>query len=128
MSILASSFSVIAFSTGAAIVSFFLIRHTYRYLAQQRREEGNAMPERVARGDPGHNQRADMLSAEVARCQVQLHEISRDMMGELDTKMSALQALIRLADESTARLESAIHRAERLAACKPSESSEPENT
>jgi hypothetical protein len=43
-----------------------------------------------------------------------MHETARDLKGELDSKMGALQALIRLAKEETTRLEAAIAEAKQL--------------
>ncbi len=45
---------------------------------------------------------------------VQLHELGREISSRIDAKLSALQHLIRLADEATAGLEQALHRARDL--------------
>jgi hypothetical protein len=43
-----------------------------------------------------------------------MHETARHLKAELDSKMSALQAILRIASEASARLEAAIAQAERL--------------
>lgn len=110
MWILASSGSLIGFSLGTAVVGFFLIRHARQRFARQSGDVWNGSP--AARSE-GHvpQQSVRGLSSEVARGQVQLHETARELMGQLDTKMRALQVLMRMADESCRRLEAAVERA-----------------
>ena len=48
------------------------------------------------------------------RWQVEMHETARDLKGELDSKMGALQQLIGMARTESDRLEAAIARAEQL--------------
>lgn len=45
-------------------------------------------------------------SAEVRRWEVNMHELARDLSAQLDSKMVALQQLMRMADERIAQLES----------------------
>ncbi len=49
---------------------------------------------------------------EINRWQVEMYELSREMKGELDTKMAVLQILIRNASEAAERLEQALAQAE----------------
>lgn len=51
---------------------------------------------------------------EYVQWEVSMYETARDLKAELDTKMMALQALVRMAQEETARLQAAIRRAEQL--------------
>ncbi len=51
---------------------------------------------------------------EILRWQVEMHETARELKAELESKMLALQSLIRLADERSEKLEGAIRRAESL--------------
>lgn len=48
---------------------------------------------------------------DVARWQVEMHDLTRDLSAQLDSKMGALQHLIRQASEETERLERAIAKA-----------------
>jgi flagellar biosynthesis/type III secretory pathway M-ring protein FliF/YscJ len=48
--------------------------------------------------------------AELLRWQVQMHETARDLKAELDSKMSALQALVRMARQECQRLEELLDR------------------
>jgi hypothetical protein len=46
----------------------------------------------------------------MAQWEVQMHEIARELSGRLDSKMAALEQLIREADRAAARLEAAAER------------------
>jgi len=46
--------------------------------------------------------------------EVEMHDLARQLKGEIDTKMQALQGFIRMADEAAARLDAAVDRAESL--------------
>jgi hypothetical protein len=100
----------VAFALGAAIVSFFLIRHSRRYLSRA----GTSSTRPATTKPESPDETRITTSTDVMRGQVQLHDMARELMGQLDSKMSALQALIRLANEAAARLEAAADRAERL--------------
>ncbi len=43
-----------------------------------------------------------------------MHELSRDLSGQLDTKIRIVQQLVLRAEDQTARLEAALQRAEQL--------------
>ncbi len=51
---------------------------------------------------------------EIARAEIQMHDLARDLSGQLDSKIAIVTRLLQLAEEQTARLEGAIERAERL--------------
>ena len=59
---------------------------------------------------------------ELLRCQVEMHETATRLKAELDSKLSALQALVIMAQRESARLEAAIRRAETLDRRAPSDS------
>ena len=107
MLIATSTATNVIFALGAAIVSFFLIRRSRRYLANVQRPAPFS----------SHLKPRSLPEAAIAastELEVQFHDRSREIMAQLDSKMSALQALIRLADETATRLEAAVERAHRL--------------
>ncbi len=53
-------------------------------------------------------------AAEQEAWEVEMHELARELRGQIDTKMRALEALVRTADEAIGRLEGAIDSAESL--------------
>jgi len=52
--------------------------------------------------------------SELLRWQIEMHDTARELKGQLDCKLSALQTLVALARRESDRLEAAIRRAERL--------------
>jgi hypothetical protein len=59
---------------------------------------------------------ADLHDAppELVRWQVAMHELARDLKGEIDTKLSALQTLVALARQESARLQTLLDQAARV--------------
>jgi hypothetical protein len=89
-----------------ALTAIALLVRTNRYFARRRREppwQGYAQqPRQEDTPSP-----AD-APGDVAGWEVQMHEMARAMSGQLDSKMSGLQALIAEADRAAARLEAAM--------------------
>ncbi|MEX0819517.1 MAG: hypothetical protein WD070_07980 [Pirellulaceae bacterium] len=111
MYLLASNASWGMFGVGVLMLIFLLMRRSRRYLGKIKKQNP------VARQKLDDARRATPLldaPPEVLRWHVEMHETARDLKAELDSKMGALQAIIRLASEESARLEAAIARAERL--------------
>jgi hypothetical protein len=50
----------------------------------------------------------------MGRWEVEMHELARDLSGQLDSKIVIAQRLVQDAEQATARLEAAIHRAEQV--------------
>ena len=108
MVVLASTAGNMAFALGAAIVSFFLIRRSRRYLAgvgKRSKVKGISAAGEGATFE-SRSLTNPALAAEVSRGQVQLHDTARELMGELDSKISALQALVRMANVAIEQLDS----------------------
>jgi len=87
----------------AAVLAWVLFR-TYRGVARHRGNATSGRPSRPRADDSVHH--LD-LPPEGHRWEVQMHETARDLSAQLDSKMSALQALIADADRAAARLEAA---------------------
>jgi len=91
---------------GLAVVTLML--RGQRYMKRRRREEAAdaANPAGGVHASPAaHPQNAP---PELGQWEVQMHETARDLMGRLDSKMSALEALIAEADRAVGRLEAAL--------------------
>jgi hypothetical protein len=112
MYLLASNASSGMFAAGMLIIIFLLLRRSWRYSAKIKKEEKPAPRRKL----DDARQATPLLDAppELLRWQVEMHETARHLKAELDSKMSALQAIIRIANEESTRLEAAISRAERL--------------
>ena len=98
---------------GIALLTLVLLRRWRRYFYRSRRnrEDDRAlrrmqtMPPR--RDVPLHDAPADVL-----RWHVEMHETARDLMGELNSKITALQELNVMAAATAERLETALQRAQ----------------
>lgn len=89
------------FIGGLGLASYFVATHLFfRRRPETKFDAKKLLPER------DRNSALADAPAEVLRWQVEMHETARDLKAELDTKMRALQVLIRDADEKIARLES----------------------
>ncbi|MBM4000182.1 MAG: hypothetical protein FJ297_11715 [Planctomycetes bacterium] len=100
---------------GLALLAAVLVRRTYRRI--RRRAE---IPESASGAEPDRAAASTPAPPEWTRWHVAMHETARDAMGELDSKMRALQCLIAQADHHASRLDEAVRRASTLA--RPTES------
>ncbi|MDA1052052.1 MAG: hypothetical protein O3C40_16420 [Planctomycetota bacterium] len=109
--LLASNASSGMLAAGMLIVIFLLLRRSRRYLGKTKKQKPS-----TRRKLDDARQATPLLDAppEILRWHVEMHEATRHLKAELDSKMSALQAIIRIASEESARLEAAIARAELL--------------
>jgi hypothetical protein len=109
-------------------ISFILLMRTSRYFNRQRQEEPKWMRDARPRYDgsataysrsgdsstaapatpPAKSQRYLDATPKTAQWEVDMHETARELKAQLDSKMSALQALIAEADRAASRLEAAI--------------------
>jgi len=101
--------STLIFLLAVALAVAVLLMRSHRYLARQRREDADTSPPggRLQRG-PARGGSYTAAPPEVANWEVHMHETARDLMGQLDSKMRALQALTAEADRAAARLEAAL--------------------
>jgi DNA-directed RNA polymerase specialized sigma24 family protein len=95
-----------AFMALMLVMAGFLLFRSHRYFTQQR---SNRSPW-TSHGRDAVSRPAHPLGdpPEAVNWEVQMHDFARQMKGELDSKMSALQALIAEADRAAARLEQAL--------------------
>jgi hypothetical protein len=105
MWLLADIMSWTMFLVGLGLLIAILLRRWHRYYGPRRRRRDAPVLERTARTDQSAKRSLSDAPADVLRWQVELHETGRDLKAELDSKMSALQALIRMAQEESERLE-----------------------
>jgi hypothetical protein len=89
------------FLAGAALVAVMLMRWKRR----------NPASERSASPDPRAAARVGAaLPASLDQWEVRMHDLARDLSGQLDTKIRIVQELLLRAEAQTARLEAAIER------------------
>ncbi len=71
-------------------------------------------PHRLSKLETNRDLALSDAPPEISRWQVEMYDLSRELKGEIDTKLALLQVLIRHANEASARLEKATQHAERL--------------
>ena len=106
MEFLASTTSTILFATGLVLAIVILLRRAHGYFG--RRPKQLSPIQKVARPDPTPG-RTTMIED---RALVQMHETVRELSAKIDSKMIALEQLIRAAHEVCSRLEATLNRAE----------------
>lgn len=91
-------------------VTGIVVWRTYRRLG---RRPNDAQPiARQQRKPDSHPARHVDTPAALARWEVKMREIERDVSARLDTKMAALEQLVIAADAATARLDTALGKSE----------------
>lgn len=101
--------STLIFLLALALTVAVLLMRSHRYLARRRREDtGSLQPEGTWHRGPARDGSHTAAPPEVANWEVHMHETARELMGQLDSKMRALQALTAEADRAAARLEAAL--------------------
>ncbi len=98
------------FAAGALLAIVILLKRSYRYFGRRSR---SGYITRVARPDTKANPVDGAKgSRDFDRWELRMQELMREHTARIDSKMLALQALIREADETIARLETAAKRAD----------------
>ena len=111
--LIAGIFQTVALLLGLSLLAVMLLRRSFRYYGH--RKPGRIEPPIVRTSRPIDDAREPLADAppEMARWQVEMHQVARDVKGELDTKMRMLLELICRARLERERLETALERAER---------------
>lgn len=107
--------TTVLFLSGLALVCAVLLFRTHRQL--NTRPKGRlSHPSTWSKAAPSKPSAAHHLDMprEAQRWEVEMHDTARELRGQLDTKISVLQHLIRDAAEQAARLEAALDRAGKL--------------
>ncbi len=95
------------FLMALAMMIFILLRRSHRKLGRRKQDDSPMVRVPRPRQEPSKHGTLD-APPDVLRWEVQMHETARDLSARLDSKMSALQALIADADRAATRLETAM--------------------
>jgi len=114
--------SQLALLAGIGLIVFVILRRTARTF-----KTSPAPASRYSRDDDSPRSAAAAMlplgsarvrsvggAAEQEAWEVEMHELARELRSQIDTKMRALESLVRTADEAIGRLEGAVDRAESL--------------
>ena len=103
---------IVMFIAGIALMTAILLRRTYRQVGRRKRRFDNrpidAQPRPHSEWDGAKHDRA----AVIERQQVELAEMSRDVNGQLDTKIMILRELMAQSQQQIDRLEQLLQEAE----------------
>jgi hypothetical protein len=104
--------TTVLFLIGLALTCGFLLFRTHRQL-NTRPKTKPSPPATWSKPQPPPAATAHHLGApaEVRRWEAELHELTRELRGQLDTKIALVERLIRDAGQQAARLDAAIERA-----------------
>lgn len=103
--------TTVLFLAGLGLTCGFLLFRTHRQLNAKPKAKPSP-PSTWSKLQPDPEPVAHRLGApaEVRRWEAELHELTRELRGQLDTKIALLEHLIRDAGQQAARLEAAIER------------------
>jgi hypothetical protein len=104
-----------ALAAALAAACFLMLRGNW--LRQKRSQDSTPDPQTIQHSFATKTREASAHHApeDLLRWQVEMHELARDVKGEIDAKLMALQSLMIIADEHAQRLESLLTRTEKVA-------------
>ena len=93
------------FLAGCALMTLILLKRSYRYFGGRSRSQQRPAIERVRRpATKWDGSQRDTL-AQIDRQKVEMHEMARDLNGELNTRILVLEQLIHESQQKIDRLE-----------------------
>lgn len=102
---LGDSGPTLAVVAAMAVFCWVLLRRSHRRLGRWPKDQPTLV--RTPRPEDESHDSDAPLPDDLVRWEVQMHETARNLSAQLDSKMSALESLIRDADRAAARLEAA---------------------
>ncbi len=113
---------------GICIFVFAIMMRTRRQFKQSTPTRKPSMAPRIVTGSAtcdiptASKSRSTNPLANWESMEVEMHDLARQLKGEIDSKLTALSQLVRLADDATSQLNAAIERAESLGLLEASQS------
>jgi len=110
--LLASSLAVVPFIAGVALLTWILMKRSFRYFGNRRRNNKTSPIERVPRPTSKWDGVQRDALAQVERQKVEMHEMTRDLNGQLSSKIIILEQLISDSQRQIDRLEQLLEKVE----------------
>ena len=85
---------------GILLLGMFLMKKTQRRVARSQSSASMPVSERVSKVMPGHD-----IYSQIGELMAQLADLSRQINGQIDTRIAKLEALLTQADQTLARFE-----------------------
>ncbi|MEM9352995.1 MAG: hypothetical protein AAGA92_08275 [Planctomycetota bacterium] len=114
--LLANTPAVWMFTAGCALLSYLLLRRSFRYFGRRGNRRSSAYLERVARPKSEWDGMQRDAAAHIERQKVELHDMSRDLNGELSSRIIVLERLIAESSDQIRRMETLLDEMERAQA------------
>lgn len=112
MLMLANTSAIWMFLAGCALLTWVLLKRSYRYFGSRSRRGNSAPLQKVPRpAGVWDGAQRDSL-AQVERQKVEMHEMTRDLNGQLSSKIIILEKLIADSQRQIDQLESLLEKAE----------------
>ncbi len=96
---------ILLFLLGCALLTSILLRRSYRYFGRGRRRQNQSPLEKQPRPEGKWSGAQRDSLAQVDRQQVELHEMARDISGQLNSKIIVLEQLIATSQRQIERME-----------------------
>lgn len=108
--------SPLGFATGIGLLTWFLLRRTFTRLGKRRRAGSGAYLLKQQRPNTDWDGAKQDANARFDRQSVELHELARELNGQIESKMILLQTLIAQSKQQADRLEVLLKESEKVAA------------
>lgn len=103
----------LGFAAGIGLLSWLLLRKTFKRLSKRTRSGSGPYLEKQRRPEHEWEGAKQDANARFDRQQVELHELARDLNGQIDSKLILFRELLKQSDEQIARLEDLLEEAEK---------------
>ncbi len=114
--LLANNSAVWMFTAGCALLSYLLLRRSFRYFGQRANRGQGPYLERVARPKSEWDGMQRDAAAHIERQKVELHDMSREINGELNSRIIVLERLIAESSDQIRRMETLLDEMEQAQA------------
>ena len=105
MLVLADIHAVWMFLAGVGLLTFILLKRSYRYFVRPRRARNDAPLELQPRPKSIWDGAQQDAMAHIERQKVEMHDMARDLNGQLNTKIVVLERLIAESQKQIAQME-----------------------
>jgi len=110
-----SQLPILMFLIGCALITTILLRRSYRYFGRSRRQQIQSPVEKQPRPTSKWSGAQRDSLAQIDRQEVEMHDMARDLSGQLNSKIIVLEQLIATSQRQIERLETLLAESEEKA-------------
>lgn len=104
--------ATVLFALGCGLLTAILLRRSYKYFGSRPKKSKGPIEKQPRPTGPWSGAYSD-AQARFDRQQVELHELARELKGQLDSKIMILQELVARSERQIERLETLLDEAEK---------------